>query len=101
MIKTDLKLSSWMSLIVTIALGTIAVLIYYNTKEQIKSGELVLTSITQKLLYTLGLGVFLMIDGNVLKRIQNLQSVDYLAIFVLLSGLFWIWYPQLYINVFH
>lgn len=94
MIKTDLKLSSWVSLIVTIALGTIAVLIYYNTKEQIKSGELVLASITQKLLYTLGLGVlFYVIDGDIVKRTKNLQSVDYLAIFVLLSGLFWIWSP--------
>jgi hypothetical protein len=94
MIKTDLKLSSWMSLIVTIALGTIAIFIYYNTKEQIKSGELVLTSINQKLLYTLGLcALFYVIDGNVFKRNQNLQSVDYLAIFAFVSGLFWIWAP--------
>jgi predicted membrane channel-forming protein YqfA (hemolysin III family) len=94
MIKTDLKLSSWVSLIVTMAIGTIAIFVYYNTKEQLKSGEIVLTSINQKLLYTLGLGVlFYVIDGNVFKRIKNLQSVDYLAIFVLLSGLFWVWAP--------
>ena len=94
MIKTDLKLSSWLSLIVTIALGTIAIFIYYNTKEQIKSGELVLDSITQKILYTLGLcALFYVIDGNIVKRTKNLQSVDYLAIIAFVSGLFWIWSP--------
>lgn len=92
MIKTDWKLSSWVSLIVTIAIGGVAIFIYYSTKEHIKSGELVLGSINQKLLYTLGLCVlFYVVDGDVLKRTQNLQSVDYLAIIALLSGLSWIW----------
>ena len=91
MLKTNWKLSGWISLVVSILIGGIAIFIYYNTIEHIKTGEVVLNSLYQKLLYSVGLLlIFYIINGNMLER-SHLQSVDYLSIVAVISGLLWIW----------
>lgn len=93
MLKTDWKLSTWISLLTTIAIGVIAIYLYYNLKGHIKSGGQ--TTLEKKGMYSVAALVLLYVINPIFSRnTKNLQPTDYLALLTGVTTLLWIWFPN-------
>jgi hypothetical protein len=93
MLKTDWKLSTWISLLTTIAIGVIAIYLYYNLKANIKSdGQ---ANLEKKGMYSVAALVLLYVINPIFSRnTKYLQPTDYLAILTGVTTLLWIWFPK-------